>query len=380
MGVVGVSGLFRRAATWTVVITVVITLNILLHFSDLVPSKHSHDKVWYTDKFTFNIPGDLPNAELWDPSYIDLGTDHYSVLETHAHTTVSDGSLSPRQLVDWAIAYGFTVLFVTDHNDVDGGLEAQKYAQQERPNEVLVIPGVEYTCCRIHMNLIGINETISPTSPWPTDDELRAVVTRTHDLGGIVLVNHIPWSMTTEFGHQLSRLPTHPTRETLLNMGVDGFESVSEGVLDLATIRFNEEHNLPLFGASDIHDPDTTPVAWTVIKHNGPPTQQLILDAFRQNSMSFYYDPTDPLPRVYGDHNTLWSKFAPLLALDMTYFWTETKGMYSFVDGFCHTNKFVFHYSRAFWTLFYILSAFTITHIYKAKTSASAQNKKLYLD
>lgn len=359
-------GLGFRAFIWTVIITTIITLNILLQFSDHVPSKVSTQNIWYTDKFNFTVPFDIPNAALWNPEYLNPAIDQYSVLDTHSHTTISDGSLTPEQLVDWAIAYGLNALFVTDHNDIEGGLLAQRYAQTERSNEIVIIPGVEYTCCRIHLNLIGINETISPSSSWPEDEELEWVISRTHELGGIALVAHIPWSTSTEYGRdRMPTLPAHPTRETLYKMGVDGFESVSEGILDLPTIRFSEENNLPLFSASDMHDPETAPVAWTVIKHSekdllDSTREELILDTFKQRKKtSFYFDPVGPSPRVFPEGNPQWNKFAPLLALDMTYFWTESKGMFSFVDGrFCHVYEFTFHYSRAIWTLVYILSAF----------------------
>lgn len=48
------------------------------------------------------------------------------------------------------------------------------------------------------MNLIGINETIDiAITKWPTDDQLRATIQRTHELGGLAIINHIPWSNTT---------------------------------------------------------------------------------------------------------------------------------------------------------------------------------------
>jgi len=48
------------------------------------------------------------------------------------------------------------------------------------------------------MNLIGINETIDiAITKWPTDDQLKATIARTHELGGLAIINHIPWSNTT---------------------------------------------------------------------------------------------------------------------------------------------------------------------------------------
>lgn len=47
------------------------------------------------------------------------------------------------------------------------------------------------------MNFLDINETIPTTGPSPTDEELQQAISRVHELGGIVIVNHIPWSNTT---------------------------------------------------------------------------------------------------------------------------------------------------------------------------------------
>ena len=52
------------------------------------------------------------------------------------------------------------------------------------------------------MNLVGINETIDfAIKKWPTDDELRQTIARTHELGGLAIINHIPWSNTTGMCH-----------------------------------------------------------------------------------------------------------------------------------------------------------------------------------
>jgi hypothetical protein len=147
-----------------------------------------------TFPFRYNISADNDTVP-WDT---DFGP--YNVLlETHTHTTYSDGSMNPGQVVEWALAYGYTALVVSDHNTIVGGLEAKKYADDKGYSNgtIVVIPGVEYTCCRVHMNLIGINETIRPSGAWPTDEELQKAIKRTHELGGIAVLNHWAWSHVT---------------------------------------------------------------------------------------------------------------------------------------------------------------------------------------
>jgi hypothetical protein len=55
------------------------------------------------------------------------------------------------------------------------------------------------------MNFIDINETVSAITPVPSDEELQRVINRVHELGGLVIVNHIPWSNTTRKYIQLIR-------------------------------------------------------------------------------------------------------------------------------------------------------------------------------
>ena len=49
------------------------------------------------------------------------------------------------------------------------------------------------------MNLIGINETIAPSTAFPTDEELQQAINRTHELGGIAVLNHWAWSHFTGY-------------------------------------------------------------------------------------------------------------------------------------------------------------------------------------
>ncbi|MBW4659026.1 MAG: PHP domain-containing protein [Drouetiella hepatica Uher 2000/2452] len=62
------------------------------------------------------------------------------MLELHCHTTHSDGTLTPAQLVEAAIAAGVSILAITDHDTVSGWDEAFASAEQ-RPIEI--VPGLE---------------------------------------------------------------------------------------------------------------------------------------------------------------------------------------------------------------------------------------------
>ena len=46
------------------------------------------------------------------------------MIDLHAHTTYSDGTLSPRELVELAAEIGLSAVAVTDHDSIDGLDEA----------------------------------------------------------------------------------------------------------------------------------------------------------------------------------------------------------------------------------------------------------------
>ena len=62
-------------------------------------------------------------------------------VDLHSHTTVSDGVLSPEELVDHAARKGVRFLAITDHDATDGLARAIQRA--ERHSSLKIIPGVE---------------------------------------------------------------------------------------------------------------------------------------------------------------------------------------------------------------------------------------------
>ena len=80
------------------------------------------------------------------------------------HTTASDGVLSPRELVDFAVSRGVTMMAVTDHDTFDG---ADSLRSVETP--IPVITGVELSIADMKgLHLLGYGLTDAP--------ELRAIV------------------------------------------------------------------------------------------------------------------------------------------------------------------------------------------------------------
>jgi len=81
-------------------------------------------------------------------------------VELHTHTTFSDGTLAPAELVKEAIAAGLEALAVTDHDIVDGVAPAREAA---RGHEIEIVGGVEFSTNldnhEIHVLGLFIDET-----------------------------------------------------------------------------------------------------------------------------------------------------------------------------------------------------------------------------
>mgnify|MGYP002621099049 CR=1 FL=1 len=81
------------------------------------------------------------------------------VYDLHAHTTASDGSLSPAELVAHARQCGINVLAVTDH-DVTSGLQEASVAANE--SAIQLIPGIELSVTWSHQTIHIVGLHIDP--------------------------------------------------------------------------------------------------------------------------------------------------------------------------------------------------------------------------
>lgn len=71
-----------------------------------------------------------------------------NAVDLHTHSNKSDGSYSPTELVDYAIAKGLSAVALTDHDTVDGLAEAVHHAgalSQAGQTSVEVVPGIEFS-------------------------------------------------------------------------------------------------------------------------------------------------------------------------------------------------------------------------------------------
>jgi len=104
-------------------------------------------------------------------------------VDLHTHTTSSDGTLRPRELVAEAARRGVRVLAVTDHDSTDGLAEAMAAAREHPP--LTIVPGIEINCDVEGAEIHVLGYCMDYEAAWFQDfcraqrEERRARVVRT---------------------------------------------------------------------------------------------------------------------------------------------------------------------------------------------------------
>lgn len=170
----------------------------------------------------------------------------YSIADLHIHTTCSDGTMTPRELVTWAATRTqLSVIAVCDHNTNAGGIEASRYAEEAG---IGVIIGQEVESADGHILGLWTPELVEPgRSAQQTVDDI-------HSQGGLAVIAH-PYAPRWWHRHGLCR------GETSVYDAVD-FDGVeianSTPLLAFANLRARRYWNanrdrLAATGGSDAH-------------------------------------------------------------------------------------------------------------------------------
>ena len=106
-------------------------------------------------------------------------------IDLHLHTTCSDGTLAPEELVAAANAGGLDVIAVTDH-DTAVGVEPARAAAAAAPRRLRVVAGIELTCSLdgVEVHLLGYG--IDPSHPSIAAFAARGAALRRTRLAGMV--------------------------------------------------------------------------------------------------------------------------------------------------------------------------------------------------
>ena len=80
--------------------------------------------------------------------------------DLHSHSTASDGTISPTELIRHAASQAVDVLALTDHDTTTGLAEAEKAAGEAG---VALVSGVEISVTWVHQLLHLVGLRIDPT-------------------------------------------------------------------------------------------------------------------------------------------------------------------------------------------------------------------------
>ncbi|WP_457550700.1 PHP domain-containing protein [Archaeoglobus sp.] len=103
--------------------------------------------------------------------------------DLHIHSNHSDGKSSVREILKSAIAKGLDVISITDHDTLNGSLEAIEIVREEHL-PIKVIRGVEISTAQGHLLSYGISVEID------RGIDLIEAVKLVRDLGGITSLAH----------------------------------------------------------------------------------------------------------------------------------------------------------------------------------------------
>jgi len=128
----------------------------LLYRDDIPPKVSINEAIDLAKKFSTKSSGtfvngildkiynQFGNGKLKDNKFLsvlgDISEIDYGNSDLHIHTTYSDGTMSPEEVVDEAVRIGVSTISITDHDTVDGVIKACDYG---RDKNIHVIPGIE---------------------------------------------------------------------------------------------------------------------------------------------------------------------------------------------------------------------------------------------
>ena len=104
-----------------------------------------------------------------------------SKADLHVHTDASDGTASVRDVLSRAAGLELAVIAITDHDTIDGALEARRQAHRYG---VEVIVGEEVSTAEGHLLVLFIEEALQPGLP------VAETIAAAHAQGGLCIAAH----------------------------------------------------------------------------------------------------------------------------------------------------------------------------------------------
>lgn len=181
--------------------------------------------------------------------------------DLHIHSTFSDGTSSPQEIVKVAIARNIDCICITDHGEIKGAIEASRFGYDK---DILVIPGIEITSKSGHILGINVKRII------PDGLSAKETVKEIRKQGGLAIIPH-PFSLALRrFRGRKEYFLAADAIETF-NASIFNFEN--KKAFNLAKI-----YNLPFMAGSDAHRADFVGRAYLEIPKNILSGKELITE------------------------------------------------------------------------------------------------------
>jgi len=170
-------------------------------------------------------------------------------LDLHLHSEYSDDAEgAPKEIIKSIKKHGLNGVAFTDHNTVEGGLQALKIA----PKDIVIILGVEISTKDGH--LLAYNVKDVPPSGLSVEETVEMVI----DRGGLPVVPHLFRNMS---GIKKDKLI--PISKKI--PAIEVFNGCSLPSTNLKTARVAREFNLGGTGGSDSHHPEYAGTSFTTV-------------------------------------------------------------------------------------------------------------------
>ncbi len=209
-------------------------------------------------------------AQITANPYADLTGGSWLRGNLHAHTTASDGSLMPQELVDAYARLGYDFLAITDHDVYTSATDHESLED----NGLILITGVEATANGPHVLCLNGDRPIEPSS------DRQAVIEAGLASGGFVIPAHL--NRESSFDHT-------PITQLRLWDGYEGIEIFNgQGTCNPGSPYSTAKWDLLLgegrrvwgYANDDAHGLDTIALGWSMayVKEH---TAAGVIDALR---------------------------------------------------------------------------------------------------
>ena len=180
------------------------------------------------------------------------------IAELHVHSNHSDGRDSVKKLLNKALEIGIEVISITDHDTINGSLEAIEIVEEEHlPIEV--VPGFESSTDEGHLLVYGVKEDFDKGIPF------EEAVKRTKKLGGVCYVAH-PFQIERKGVWRIEALRKAD--------GIEGFNSkYFIGFFNFLSLTIAKKLNKPVIAGSDAHSSKALGYGITILR--GDPLRAL---------------------------------------------------------------------------------------------------------